>query len=284
MKNSKINLLTDFSFIAFVFLFFGTVTFIALDANFLNINIVLFSIVAMIMILTYFTNIVVGLSASALVIFIGIATMLYLGLAKGYPIPGLLYFWCIMLPAFTVCIGYLSKNSSKLQNTVIELEQNIADLVTIDDLTGLKNQKQFISDTNAYMSIAKRYKLKLALMVAQLRYQDDIERIVGKQNMDDIVTHVSDALSQSVRNEDLVYIVDTQRYSFAILMITNDYDGIKIAVDRTKKRIGDINMNDIARYANVDLNMRIGYATLEHDYNSALDFLNAAKHELEYDV
>lgn len=284
MKSSKINLFTDFSFIAFVFLFFGTVAFIGLDRNFFNINIVILSIVAMVMILTYFTSLAVGLSASIIIIFVGIATMLYLGLEKGYPIPTLLYFWCAMLPALTVCIGYISKNSIKLLKTVNELEQNIADLVTIDELTGLKNQKQFISDTDAYMSIAKRYKLKLALMVAELRYQDDVERIVGRQNMDDIVIHVSNALSQSVRNEDLAYIVDTQRFCFAVLMITNDYDGIKVAVDRTRKRVSDINMNDVARFSNVDLNMRIGYATLEQDYSSALDFLNAAKHELEYDV
>lgn len=284
MKNNRINLITDFSFIAFIFLLFGTVAFVAMDVNFLNINIIILSAVAMTMLLTYFTNLVVGISACAILIFGGIATMLYLGLQKGFPVPNLVYFWCAMLPAYTICIGYLSKNAVKLQRTVSGLEQNIADLVTIDDLTGLKNQKQFMSDTDAYMHMAKRYKLKLALMVVELRYQDDVERIVGRQNMGDIAVHLSQALMQSVRKEDLVYIVDTQRYSFAVLMMTNDYDGIKIAVERTKSKVAGINMNDIARFANVDLNMRIGYATLEQDYPSALDFLNAAKHELEYDV
>lgn len=284
MKSNKVSMLTDFSFIAFIFLFFGTVSFVALDQDFFNINIVIVSIAAMVMILTYFTNLVVGVSASAFLVFVGIATMLYLGLEKGYPVPNLLYFWCVMLPAFAVCARCLSKNASKLQKTVMALEKNIAELVTIDDMTGLKNQKQFMSDTDAYMHIAKRYNLKLALMVAELRFQDDVERIVGKQNMGDIILHVSHAVTQTVRNEDLVYIVDTQRFCFAVLMITNDYDGIKIAVERTKKRISDINMNDIARFANVDLNMRIGYVTLEQDYDSALEFLNAAKHELEYDV
>lgn len=284
MKSNKINLFTDFSFILFIFLFFGTVAFVALDTDFLNVNIVLLCVMAMIMILTYFTSLTVGIAASALAIFIGIAVMLYLGLKKGFPVPSLLYFWCFMLPAFTICTGYLSKNSNKLEKTVLSLERSIADLVTIDDLTGLKNQKQFISDTDAYMSMAKRYKLKLALMVAELRYQDDVERIVGKQNMDDIVIHVSQAVFQSVRSEDLTYIVDTNRFCFAVLMITNDYDGIKVVVDRTKKKISDINMNEIARFSNVDLNMRIGYATLEKEYATALDFLNAAKHELEYDV
>lgn len=278
------NLLTDFSFLGFIFLLFGTVAFMTLDRNFININIVILSVASMIMILTYFTNLATGIAASALTIFVGIATMLYLGMEKGYPIPNLLYFWCLMLPAFTVVVNYLSKNPARLQKVVAELEKNVADLVTIDDVTGLKNQKQFISDTDAYMCIAKRYHLKLALMVVELRYQDDVERVVGRQNMDDIVIHVSQALTASMRNEDLVYIIDTKKFCFAVLMITNDYDGIKIAVERTKKRISDINMNDIARFANVDLNMRIGYATLEKEYASSLDFLNAARHELEYDV
>lgn len=284
MKGNKINLLTDFSFIFFIFLLFGTVSFVALDRNFLNINIVLLSITVMVMILTYFTNLVIGISASALLLFVGIAIMLYQGLEHGYPVPNFLYFWGLMTPSFAVCTGYLCKNTSKLQKTVTELEKNIAELVTIDDLTGLKNQKQFMSDTDAYMHIAKRYNLKLALMVAELRYQDDVERIAGKQNMGDIIVHVSQALLQSVRSEDLVYIVDTERFCFAVLMITNDYDGIKFAIDRTKKRIADINMEDIARFSNVDLNMRIGYVTLEQEYPSALDFLNAAKSELAYDV
>lgn len=284
MKNNKTNLITDFSYIAFIFLLFITVAFISMDTSFFNVNIVILSAVSMVMILTYFTNLIVGLSASAVLIFVGIATVLYLGLQKGFPIPNLLYFWCVMLPAYTICIGYLSKNSNKLQKQVIQLEKNIAELVTIDDTTGLKNQKQFMSDTDAYMHIATRYKMKLALMVAELRYQDDVERIVGKQNMRDIVIHVSQALVQSMRNEDLVYIVDTERYCFAVLMMTNDYDGIHIAVERTKKRIAEINMNDIVRFANVDLNMRMGYATMEQEYETALDFLNAAKHELEFDV
>lgn len=284
MKNNKTNLITDFSYIAFIFLLFITVAFISMDTSFFNVNIVILSAVSMVMILTYFTNLIVGLSASAVLIFVGIATVLYLGLQKGFPIPNLLYFWCVMLPAYTICIGYLSKNSNKLQKQVIQLEKNIAELVTIDDTTGLKNQKQFMSDTDAYMHIATRYKMKLALMVAELRYQDDVERIVGKQNMRDIVIHVSQVLVQSMRNEDLVYIVDTERYCFAVLMMTNDYDGIHIAVERTKKRIAEINMNDIVRFANVDLNMRMGYATMEQEYETALDFLNAAKHELEFDV
>lgn len=286
MKHNRIsiNLLTDISYIAFILLLFATVSFIAIDSNFINVNIVILSVASMIMILTYFTSLLVGVAASALIIFSGIVAMLYLGLEKGFPVPNLLYFWCVMLPAYVVCIGYLSKNTSKLQKKVIELDKNIADLVTIDDLTGLKNQKQFINDTDAYMSIAKRYDLKLALMVVELRYQDDIERIVGKQNMDEIAIHLAQALSQSVRREDLAYIIDTQHFSFAVLMITNDYDGIKIAVDRTKKKVSAINMGEIARFANVDLNMRIGYSTLEQDYETSLDFLNAAKHELEFDV
>lgn len=284
MKNSKINLFTDFSFIAFIFLFFGTVAFIALDRNFTNINIVLLSIAVMVMILTYFTGMVVGLASSILLIFIGISTVFYLGLEKGFPIPTLLYFWCAMLPSLTICTGYLSKNYVKLQKTVIGLERDIADLVTIDSMTGLKNQRQFMNDTEAYISIAKRYKLKLALMVAELRYQEDVERIVGKQNMSEMIIHISQALSHSVRSEDLVYIVDTQHFCFAVLMITNDYDGIKVAVERTKKRVSDINMSDLARFSNVDINLRIGYSTLETDHATALDFLNAAKHELEYDV
>lgn len=284
MKKNKINIITDFSYLIFILLLFITVAFIAMDTNFFHINIVILSLVSLVMILTYFTNLIVGLSLAALLIFIGIATMIYLGLQKGYPVPNLLYFWCIILPTYTICVGYLTKNSSRLQNQVTQLEKNIAELVTIDELTGLKNQKQFISDTDAYMHIATRYKMKLALMVAELRYQDDVERIVGKQNMNEIILHVSQALTQSMRSEDLVYIVDTERYCFAVLMMTNDYDGIHVAANRTKKRIAEINLNDIVRFANVDLNMRMGYATMEKEYDTALDFLNAAKHELEFDV
>lgn len=284
MKNKKVSIIADISYLVLVFLLFGTVAFVALDSNYINVNIAILALTSIIMVVTYFTNLVIGLSAVSLALFAGLSTVLYLGITKGFAIPNLLYFWCGMLPAFTVCAGFLTKNTKNLQKTVLSLEQNVADLVTIDDLTGLKNEKQFISDAEAYMHISKRYNLKLALMVAELRYQSDVERIAGKQNMDEIIENISDKLAKSVRSEDLVYIVDTEKYLFAVLMITNTYDGINIAVERTRNIVSEINMNDITRFANVNLDMRIGFATMEKEYETPLDFIAAAKNELQYDV
>jgi diguanylate cyclase (GGDEF)-like protein len=154
----------------------------------------------------------------------------------------------------------------------------------IDDETGLKNERAFINDCLSYMHIAKRYNHGLELMVIGFRFQAEIERILGKNKMDELIKNISVVLQEHLRQEDLVYIIDKKKVLWSVLFMTNDVASMKIVHNRVKEKISQIDMSNIIKINKVDIKMQLGSANYNENIESPLEFIEIAKKEMEYDV
>lgn len=236
------------------------------------------------MLITYFTNVTTGLILDAIGVFAGFTYILYLSYTKGFEIPSYAYFWAIAYPLFTIVISLFARNTLELQNQVNHLSSQITELVIIDDLTGLKNEKGLIHDTDIYIKLATRYNHCLSLIVVEFRHKHEIERLVNKKQMNSLIQHISDVFKDALRVEDQVYLLDRDRIQWGLLLISNDTNSIKIVIERLKAQIASIGLEDDSKFNHVNIDMRMGLAIYEESIHSSIELLGKARAELEYDV
>lgn len=281
MKNS---IIIDLSLISLLLLLFICSSFIWIDSENININIFILCVVFIVMLITYFTNITTGLIIDLIIIFTVLSFALYIGIYKDFEIPIYIYFWIVIFPICTIVIGAFTKFSLDLQSEVIEMEKKMGDLVTIDCLTGLKNERAFIHDAQVYMCISQRYKHGLVLMVIGIRHKAEVEKIIGKDNMNKLISSISAELLEKIRKEDLVYMVDRKNSLWCVLVMTNETSSVKMISERIKKQISQLNINGIFKFENLNIELRIGTYDYSEKIKTPLEFLELSKKEMEYDV
>lgn len=283
-KNIFVNILNDLSFIILLILIFVCTSFIALNSESISLNIFILCIAFISMIVTYFTSITVGLIIDSICILILICTAFYFSIAEGIEVPEYVFFWAIMIPTLTVNVVMLTHSNLNLQSEILNLQKKVDKLVTIDEISGLKNQTVFLHDTQVYMSIALRYNMELVLTAVELKHKYDIERIIGSENTQKLISKLSNILNQHIRNEDLLYMVDSKSSTWAILMITNDSSNIKSVIERIKEEISKMDFEDISKFNRLNIEIQTGFAVYSKEISTPFEFWTIAKKEMEYDI
>ena len=281
MRRNK-NLQTDISFIALVVLIFVYFIFLIYQKEYLMDNFLIASIVFIIVLITYFTNLTTGLIINTTLILTYITYVIIQSLTKGAVIRPYVYFWILMSPALTTVFSLFTMNTSSLQRQVVELNSKLVNLSTLNEDTRLKNLRAFENDARIYMSIAKRYKIDLAVLLVKFRHQREIERLARKEGMRQVVVQVTDVVRGITRTEDELYQLGEDEIVFGMLMLTRK-SSIDIIQDRLKEKISEIDTNRVLNTRQLVLDMRIGIAFYDGE-KSVLELLDAAKDAMQYDV
>ena len=100
MRRNK-NIQTDISFIALVVLMFVYFIFLIYQEEYLMDNFLIASVVFIIVLITYFTNLTTGLIINTTLILTYITYIIIQSLTKGAVIRPYVYFWILMSPALT---------------------------------------------------------------------------------------------------------------------------------------------------------------------------------------
>ena len=96
---------------------------------------------------------------------------------------------------------------------------------------------------------------------------------------------LSDILSESFRNNDIVYSIDGVGGvpQWGVILFA-DYDGAMVAIDRIKQRVTTLLREDkeLGKY---DIQISIGVVEYNEDkIKSVSQFIDSAQHVLQYDV
>ncbi len=279
MKNRRISLVTDLAFLATVVLSFGGTIFLSLDAANIVQNSIMLCIVCVIILLTYMTNMTVGLIANAAVIFLFLAYRLVESARTGVPVSVSSYFWIFWMPLITVAVAVYCQMPQRLQAENTLMHSQLIKLTTVDDLTELRNIRGFDIDAQTYMKISKRYELDLVLILWKFRYSRELEKAIGSEAMPEAARAVSDAIRDSLRTEDVVYLLDDAPYLWGTLLFTNPAM-TEIMIDRVKQSVFSL---DMSRYAKLPppLDLNIGVMEYGKEETTPFAFLEQAKRTLD---
>ena len=283
MKWNRTSAITDIAFLLLLGLMFVGIIFIAGDGEHLGINVGILCVATALAIFTYFTTLTAGLVANVILIFGYVSYVIYMSFTRGTPIQSYTYFWVVWTPLFTSCIAVFGQQTNKLHMSLDKLDAQIQELVTVDMNTKLKNLRAYDLEGFIYMRIATRYNMHLTLLIWELRYPRELEHILGKARMDQLVGRISDTISASLRAENAVYLLDDKPYQWGTMIFTN-ITAHEIVVERVRKNIQALELTDVDKRRRPNIEMRVGVAEYTPDITSSLQLLEKAKKQMEYDV
>ncbi len=285
MKNTRHTIVTDLAFVALLILLFVCVMFIATFAGGATdmSTVAMLSIVFAIMIITYFTNITTGLIINTVLIFGYASWLLYRAVVVGEPVESASYFWIVISPLLTACTAILFRAAQGTEEENRLLKRQIADYVTVDSGTELKNKRAYATEMMIYRHLAKRYGKSLLLIVWEFRFESDMKRLVGSDKFDEVAIAISHAMENVFRKEDVLYLLGNAPYRWGTLMLT-DVDNERMLMGRLREKIEGLDVRGILGRNAPKLEIRIGTCYDSDELETPLQLLEKAITQVQYDV
>lgn len=271
----------DLSFLAILLLLLICLVFTGNSSEELwGMNLIMFCAASVACLVTYFYTVTAGLITDLLTLFGYVSYILYGVMRNGAVLNEQLYFWLLWIPIMTVAVHFFTLSMKKLQEENVELSQRVEELTRYDVTTGLENLYSFEDECVIYMRIAERYKMPLHLVVCDLRYENEVRRLMGRQKFEQQVQFISRVMRKTLRVEDSLFLLGDSPYLWGVIMFA-DEKGAQIAVNRLKDKMAE-EEKALANSVNVDL--RFGAVMYDGAKREPLEFLEKAKKRLAYDV
>ncbi|WP_436513387.1 diguanylate cyclase domain-containing protein [Clostridium thermobutyricum] len=245
-------------------------------------NYIMFLILMIVCIVSYYLGVTVSLVLTLVVDFAYISVKIYQFFMSGTLANVETYYWLIMIVLAALVSSQLSKNIVELQYEISELKDKNQKLVMIDSEVGIRNMKAFMNEMPIYISMVKRHRtIPLTLMVTRIKYSKNIRKIIGDEEYGNLIKLIGTKTSDMLRDEDRKYILSDD--TFAYILIT-DENGSNIVKNRMKQRIDEIVIEESKVLGGVKVEIQVGVCEWKEEINNSIEFLRLAESELDYDV
>ncbi|WP_127588381.1 diguanylate cyclase domain-containing protein [Paenibacillus koleovorans] len=283
MKRHQNSLIADGAFLFLFLLCFVSILFAAGDPNRYIENMILLNIAFLLAIITYFTTVTTGLILNIVFLF-GYGTYtLYQTVVIGEIVGSQTYFWLLLTPAYTLVTWMLTNAYKVLQTENMRLQRANDTLATMDDKTNLKNSRSFQNDATVFMALSVRYKIPLTLLIMNVKYWDELKRMISEDTMTEAIYDLSKLGETSIRTNDSLYMLSKENPTWGLLLFT-DRDGAQFVINRLNQSVVEMNTMFSEKYR-IELNLRIGATQYDpQTIETPLDFIVQARKQLEYDV
>ncbi|MBE9913995.1 GGDEF domain-containing protein [Paenibacillus donghaensis] len=284
MKRYRNSLLSDVAFLLLFVICFIHIVFTAGEPDHYMINMILLNVSFLVAVITYFTNITVGLILNIVFIF-GYGTYtIYQTVVVGEPLQSYHYYWLIMTPVLTAVIALLTFANKRLQQEAEQLQKRNASLATLDERTNLKNSRSFQSDATIFMALSNRYEIPLTLLVMTVKHWDEMSRMISEAQITEMIYDISRMSETSIRMNDSLYMLNADHPTWGLLLFT-DQDGAKVVVQRLKEKVESFNTIEFSNKYKLDMKLTVGAIQYNPDeIEEPLDFIAKARQKMEYDV
>lgn len=265
--------------LAIFILFFYTVIF---GQDFQYYDYGLFAILGLVLIFTLFFGTIPGLVINAVVIFV-YSTIVYLQLWRGTnTIWSLNYLWFFAFPLLTVLVGQMQYNLRELYDECAKCNNLSSHVITIDEITGFGNGREFLRDLNIEMARAKRHKVDLTIAILQIQYFEELVSMYGKEETKEIFVKIAEGLNKSTRIEDLRYRIDEDM--LALILPHTDIEPAEIVKGRLKANLSHIEVKGKDAREKYVIDIKIGMLSYRDDILTPMEYKALCEKELEYDV
>lgn len=282
MRKRKHSVLADFSFQGILILMFIAIIFLAFDHENLAVNGILLCITLLMFMVTYFTTIRTGLIIDSAFIFLLISYVVLQSVNTGANVKTNTYFWIFWPMGMIIAISCYVRQYHLLDKQNEELVSRIERYVTIDELTQMNNLLGFERDAAVYMNISRRYKLELELVLWRLTYQENLEQLLDSEDMQTAIGIISDSINNSLRKEDLVYLVDRKPYIWGTLMFSKP-EAAEIVISHVREGVAKGGLGQLISHNNYSLEITGTVMPYNGSMISPLAYLNQAKRQLWYE-
>lgn len=158
-------------------------------------------------------------------------------------------------------VNELKGNYIKANNALLELKRSIKDKISKDYLTNLPNKKYFIDLAKGVISISKREKTPLTLIIIDIKNFKNISDKYGHDISDDIIKDFSIILKTTIRESDIASRIfgDT----FGLLLHNTDKKGAVVLINRVLGLLQDHKI--VLKQHKISYDINYGIAQLNND-------------------
>lgn len=281
-NDEKDSLLQDVGLLLFISLFSATAVLMALSGSILLNVIYLFCTILLLMI-TYFFDILPSLIAN--IVFIGIQAviMIYQYVSQTARIPWKLSFWMIMPILLSLTLYMMTKNLVAIQKSNGELRTALIERGAFDEQTNLRTTVVYIEDIAVFAETNRRFDIPVTTAIIKIRYFNDLKRMMSQNQMQLLLKLTTDSIKEKTRTNDITYLLNNEDPTWAILLYT-DAKGAGIATSRIKDGFEkNVKAND--SLSTMAISMIVGIASWDSStMKTPYDLMNAGIHETQYDV
>ena len=132
-------------------------------------------------------------------------------------------------------INKINNQLEEQKQQLVIANEKLADLATLDGLTGLKNHRVFHERLNEEFTRAQRYKSPLSMFIMDIDHFKAYNDTHGHPAGDEVLRSVSALLTDNCRATDIV-----ARYGgeeFVVVLPQTGYDGAQVIAERCRARI-----------------------------------------------
>ncbi|MDB2107725.1 GGDEF domain-containing protein [Clostridium paraputrificum] len=244
-------------------------------------NYIMVTLVMIVALASYYLNRTFVLVIILIIDFVYTSYNFFISVVSDVKIGEGVFFWIVIIPVTAFIVSFLSEEINNLENSYTKIISYNEKFIKVDVSTGLRNISAFMEEMPVYIKLYKRYNVHVSLILVRIKYGNRILKIVGKEYFNKVLVKCSEELSDSLRFEDRKYIVDDDTFAFIII---SDKDGASIVKNRLKKSIGELKMGKDTLYNDLNIEVQIGSYTINESINDAMEFIERAEKELEYDV
>lgn len=283
MKNHKFehSVKSDISLLIFIFLIAVMAVGMMLTGHIL-VNMAFMGITLLLVVITYFLGLTIGLEANLIFIFGQAFYMVYLALS-GRTVPIVLVFWLFLPVLLSIVVANLTEELRLMQLDNAKLKENLIENGAFDAETRLRTTVSFLEDAGVFTETSRRFDLPVSVVMIRIRYFSDMKAMLGDERVRELIHVASQTIRNATRDNDITYILNTTDPTWAVLVYT-DEQGSKIMSDRIRAQF-DTELKQSKTLAGMDLRFKIGAVSWDADaMQDATGLMNAGLKELEYDV
>ncbi len=223
-----------------------------------------------------------GMLFSIIIVLIYAAFVFYQGMLGIDTIIPMNYVWIISFPLLSFLAGYIGESIQEILEKYNKYKDLQDMLVTKDELTGLGNAKEFYQNLKVEMSLARRHKRDITIVIIEVQYFDELLAIYGKGSYTRIFDVITSILKKITRTEDTIYRISEK--TFALLLPQTPLEGAEVVKRKIKDSLSEINTYTDKRFEEMHIEVRVGLASLDDSIKSEFEFKKKAEKEVEFDV
>lgn len=283
MKDNKNNsILSDVYLLIFLALILTTAIITNLSGQLMT-NVIYLFITMLLILVTYFFNLFIGIAFNLIFMFGQALYMIFLNTVNHGEIDLLQIYWLIIPILLSITFYALTIQFRQLQCDNLDLQTRIVEQGAFNPKTNLRTTVAFLEDSSIFTETSQRFNIPTSVVAIQIRYLDQLREIMSNRRIDELIQLITIALRQSTRGNDISYLINDNSLTWAILLYT-DIQGAQIVEKRIKENFDKLLLNS-SLLKDIDISLKTGAVQYNEDeIKNTNAYMEAAIKEVEYDV
>ncbi|WP_088226109.1 diguanylate cyclase [Desulfosporosinus sp. FKB] len=189
--------------------------------------------------------------------------------------------WLFVVPLGSYLSGQMSAYVTGLF-WQLERKSDLAEFITIDELTKFLNHKAFFNKLEEEMSRSRRFGQSLTLVIIVLVNETEMRTVYGQNGMSQIILEMARVIEEHTRIIDVKGCIDEK--TTAIILPGTSSEGAAVVIEKLNNSLDRISVNINGKHKIIKLRVRLGKAEVRKGEDDIFALYDRALEETKYDL